>query len=179
MHTRSIALGALLLAMAPVSALASSTSTPAHHTAVVHHAAPAPKVAPADEYFGRMKMSILGITNSIRDTGTREGFDPAHASQYFGGLMMTENALMDWAQKYPQDSWIPRRAYDLSHDFWHMHTADGDRQAQVCRNILFHQFPHNHFAVVARGETPAKVWPVAVSAAASTSTTTNQQQQQH
>src|SRR5690348_2366336 len=178
MFTRSVALGALLLSIAPAMALASSTPTSVHHTAAVKHAAPAPKVAPADEYFGRMKMSILGITNSIRDTGTREGFDPSHASQYYGGLMLTENALMDWAHKYPQDSWIPRRAYDLSHDFWHMHTADGDRQAQVCRNILFHQFPHNHWAQVARTETSAKVWPVAVGAAPSASTTTTQQQQQ-
>jgi len=176
MFTRSIALGALLLAMAPVSALASSTSTPVHHTAAVKHAALAPKVAPADEYFGRMKMSILGITNSIRDTGTREGFDPTHASQYYGGLMLTENALLDWAQKYPQDSWIPRRAYDLSHDFWHMHTSDGDRQAQICRNLLIRQFPHNHWTTVARAETSAKVWPVAVSAASSASETTQQQQ---
>ena len=175
MFTRSIALGALLLAIAPASALASSTSTAVHHTAAVKHAAPAPKVAPADEYFGRMKMSILGITNSIRDTGMRENFDPSHASQYYGGLMMTENALLDWAHKYPQDSWIPRRAYDLSHDFWHMHTSDGDRQAQVCRNILFHQFPHDHWARIARVENSAKVWPVAVSAAAPASTTNQQQ----
>lgn len=178
MFSRSIAFGALLLALAPVSALASSTSTSVHHAAAVKHAAPAPKVAPADEYFGRMKMSILGITNSIRDTGTREGFDPSHASQYYGGLMLTEDALVDWSQKYPQDSWIPRRAYDLSHDFWHMHTSDGDRQAQICRNILFHQFPHSHWAVIARKETSAKVWPVALSAAAPVSATLQQQQQQ-
>ena len=168
MSTRSIvALGALLVAMSPASAFAGSTSSSVHHTAAKTHAAPAPKVAPADEYFGRMKMSILGITNSIRDTGTREGFDPSHASQYYGGLFMTENALLDWAHKYPQDSWIPRRAYDMSHDFWRMHTADGDRQAQVCRNVLFHQFPHNHWAVVARKETPALVAPVTAAAAVS------------
>lgn len=165
MFTRSMALGALLIAMSPAAAFAGSTSTSVHHTAVKPHAAPAPKVAPADEYFGRMKMSILGITNSIRDTGTREGFDPTHASQYFGGLLLTENALLDWAHKYPQDSWIPRRAYDMSHDFWRMHTTDGDRQAQVCRNVLFHQFPHDHWAVIARRETAAMIAPLAAAAA--------------
>lgn len=179
MSTRSIALGALLIAMSPVAAFAASTSSSVHHTAAVKtHAAPAPKVAPADEYFGHMKMSILGITNSIRDTGTREGFDPAHASQYYGGLALTENALLDWAHKYPQDSWIPRRAYDMSHDFWHMHTADGDRQAQVCRNVLFHQFPHNHWAVVARKETAALIAPVAAAAAPVPAAAQQQQQQQ-
>lgn len=176
MFTRSIALGALLVALSPVSAFAGSTSSSVHHTAAKTHAAPAPKVAPADEYFGRMKMSILGITNSIRDTGTREGFDPSHASRYYGGLALTENALLDWAHKYPQDSWIPRRAYDMSHDFWRMHTADGDHQAQVCRNVLFHQFPHDHWTHIARGETAAKVAPVAVIAPAPAAAA---QQQQH
>src|SRR5215472_13057204 len=163
MFSRSIALGALLLALAPASALASSTSTPVHHTAAVKHAAPAPKVAPADEYFGRMKMSILGITNSIRDTGTREGFDPNNASQYYNSLALTENALEDWSQKYPQDSWIPRRAYDLSHDFYRMHTPAGNAEANRCRAILFKQFPHNHWAVIARHESARTfATPVAV-----------------
>lgn len=119
------------------------------------------KVAPADEYFGRMKMSILGITNSIRDTGLREGFDPANASRYYSNLAFTENALEDWAQKYPQDSWIPRRAYDLSHEFWRMHTPDANVQAQRCRAVLFRQFPHNHWAVIARRESAVSVAPVA------------------
>src|SRR5579863_3339607 len=150
MFMSRVTLGALLLTLVGISAPANAAT--ASHPA---HAAPAPKVAPADEYFGRMKMSILGISNSIKDTGTREGFDPVHASNYYGGLALTENALQDWARKYPQDSWIPRRAYDLSHDFWLMHTPQADAQANACRNLLFHQFPHDHWAVVARRESPA------------------------
>ena len=34
-------------------------------------------VAPADEYFGRMKMSILGIRNEIHDLTLKIGFEPA------------------------------------------------------------------------------------------------------
>jgi hypothetical protein len=133
----------------------------------VSHPKPAPRaaVAPADEYFGRMKMSILGITNSIRDTGIREGFDPAGAAQYYGSLALTENALEDWARKYPQDGWIPRRAYDMSHDFWLMHTSDADAQADHCRTILFALFPRNRWAVIARHESAATVAPIAASGA--------------
>jgi hypothetical protein len=160
MDYRVIAVGALCLALVPAASLAGPTkAAPAH--AAPAHARPAPvKVAPADEYFGRMKMSILGITNSIRDTGVREGFDPLNASKYYNGLALTENALEDWAQKYPQDSWIPRRAYDLSHEFWRMHTTEADAQAQRCRTLLFRQFSHNHWAVIARRETPTLVAPV-------------------
>jgi hypothetical protein len=117
-----------------------------------------------------MKMSILGITNSIRDTGMREGFNPAAAAQYYSGLALTENALEDWAHKYPQDSWIPRRAYDLSHDFWLMHTPQADSEADRCRSILFAQFPRNHWAVVARSESSAKVAPVTASVSVPAST---------
>ena len=177
MSTRSILLGGLLFVIAPAMALGASTTQPVHHTSKVTshvkaHVAPAPKVAPADEYFGRMKMSILGISNSIKDTGTREGFDPAHASNYYGGLALTEDALKDWAHKYPQDSWIPRRAYDLSHDFWRMHTPQADAQANTCRNLLFHQFPHDHWTMLARKETPDKVAPVVASAPAPAATST-------
>ena len=159
MDKRIVAAGALALALVPAASLAAGTH-PKPAASSVHKATPV-KVAPADEYFGRMKMSILGITNSIRDTGLREGFDPTNAGKYYGGLAFTEEALEDWAHKYPQDTWIPRRAYDLSHEFWHMHTPQADGQAQRCRAILFKQFPHNHWAVIARGESAAKVAPVA------------------
>ena len=158
MSMSRLTLGALLLALVGISAPANA-ATAAHPA----HVAAAPKVAPADEYFGRMKMSILGITNSIRDTGVREGYDPQHASQYYNTLAMTENAVEDWAHKYPQDSWIPRRAYDLSHEFWRMHTPDANAEAQRCRTILFRQFPHNHYAVLAHRESASKVAPVVVS----------------
>jgi hypothetical protein len=171
---RILAAGALVLSLAPATSLASTTKpVPAHS----HVMAVAPKVAPADEYFGRMKMSILGITNTIRDTGMREGFDPANASKYYGGLAFTEDAIEDWAQKYPQDSWIPRRAYDLSHEFWLMHTPAADSQAQRCRTLLFRQFPHNHWAVVARTETAMSVAPVAALPASAIAPA--KQQQQH
>jgi hypothetical protein len=165
MVKRTIAVGALLLALAPAPTLAAGTKpAPAHALA-----AAAVKVAPADEYFGRMKMSILGITNSIKDTGLREGYDPANAAKYFNSLALTEDALEDWAQKYPQDSWIPRRAYDLSHDFWKMHTPAADAQAQRCRTLLFRHFPHNRWAVVAGRETAASVAPAVVPVAADAS----------
>ena len=157
MDKRILAAGVLVFALAPATALASTTkSVPAHS----HVKAVAPKVAPADEYFGRMKMSILGITNTIRDTGIRESYDPANASKYYTSLALTEDALEDWSHKYPHDGWIPRRAYDLSHDFWRMHTPQADAQAQRCRGIMFRQFPHNHWAVIARSESAAKVAPL-------------------
>lgn len=159
MHRRIlVAIVALTASLVPFHAFAAAAGTPAHAKPAPPKTAP-PKVAPADEYFGRMKMSILGITNSIRDTATRESFNPSQASQYYGSLALTEDALADWAHKYPQDSWIPKRAYDLSHDFWLMHTPAADTMANKCRWMLISQFPHDRWAVIARTETEQKVAP--------------------
>ncbi|HME81805.1 MAG TPA: hypothetical protein VKF82_06985 [Candidatus Eremiobacteraceae bacterium] len=116
-------------------------------------------VAPADEYFGRQKISTLGIDNLIRDTEQRENFDPALASRLLGGLSAAEDALEDWAAKYPHDSWIPKRAYEMSHLFWRMHTSEANAMADRCRNVLFKQFPKTKYAVLAHVETPSMVAP--------------------
>ena len=113
----------------------------------------APKVAPADEYFGKMKISALGIDNMIRDTDVRESYDPNEASRLYGALMNAEDALLDWASKYPQDSWIPKRAYLLSHLFWRMNTPEATAAADKCRGVIFKYFPSNHYAVLAKSET--------------------------
>jgi hypothetical protein len=112
--------------------------------------------APVDEYFGRQQISTLGIDNMIRDTDQRESLDPTIAARLYGGLMAAEDALEDWAEKYPQDSWIPKRAYEMSHLFWRMHIAEADAAADRCRTILFRQFPTSRYAVLARAETPTR-----------------------
>src|SRR5271165_2699807 len=98
-------------------------------------------VAPVDEYFGRQKISTLGIDNLIRDTDQRESADPAIAARLYGGLMAAEDALEDWAAKYSHDNWIPKRAYEMSHLFWRMHAPEANAAADRCRNLLFNQFP--------------------------------------
>jgi hypothetical protein len=110
--------------------------------------------APADEYFGRQQISTLGIDNMIRDTDRRESSDPASAVRLYGGLVAAEDALEDWARKYPQDSWIPKRAYEISHLFWRMHSAEANAAADRCRDILFKQFPASRYAVLAQAEEP-------------------------
>ena len=127
------------------------------------HARPAAvqvRVAPADEYFGRQKLSILGINNTIHDTNLRIGFDPAHAAKYYGQLATVQDSLLDWARKYPHDTWLPGRAYYLSHVFWQLHSTDGDAGANKCRTMLFKQFPKSHWAMLAQKETRDSVAPL-------------------
>jgi hypothetical protein len=120
-------------------------------------------VAPADEYFGRQKISTLGIDNMIHDTDMRESFDPQLASRLYSPLMAAEDALEDWSAKYPHDTWIPKRAYLLSHLFWRMHSMEATLAADRCRSLLFHSFPTSKYATLAHHETES-TWAGAVSA---------------
>ncbi len=147
---------ALAISLAGVVGSQAASANSTSHSA----AQPAPKLAPVDEYFGRMKLSPLGINNSIHDTSMHIKYDPNNAGKYYSGLEWAEDALHDWARKYPQDTWLPGRAYFMSHVFWQMHTAEADAAADRCRSLLFTQFPKSHWAALARGETKEKVAPV-------------------
>jgi hypothetical protein len=63
--------------------------------------------APADEYFGRMKMSFLGMNNTFRDAAISSGdhtTDPRIAHK----VALAEDALDAWAKKYPRDPQLAR-----------------------------------------------------------------------
>jgi len=104
------------------------------------------RLAPADEYFGRAKMSPLEITNRIRDGERgRAGYD---------GLLTTQSAIEDWTRKYPDDPWIPSREYRMSHLFARLHSSQGNAEAAHCRSYLQVHFAGTSYAVAARHDTP-------------------------
>lgn len=66
--------------------------------------------APADEYFGRLKLSYLGMNNTFHDSVISSGehtTDPAIINK----LTLAEDALKDWERKYPHDPQLPRTYY--------------------------------------------------------------------
>lgn len=81
-------------------------------------------VAPADEYFGHLKMSVLGIANVIKDMRLRVEADASRTPSIFGSLANVEDSIHDWEAKYPNDSWIPRSLFALETGYL---TAPGDR----------------------------------------------------
>ena len=78
-------------------------------------AAAASRVAPADEYFGRLKMSILGIRNQLRDLETKSQWRGENKRALLGEATFIEDAMREWQSKYPGDPWIPgfRRRLNL------------------------------------------------------------------
>lgn len=84
-----------------------------HNPPVAHVAPKKVAIAPADEYFGRMKMSILGIRNEIHDLGLQIDTQPAKVESVLSMANLTEDALADWQKKYPQDPWLPKTLFAL------------------------------------------------------------------
>ncbi len=66
--------------------------------------------APGDEYFGRMKISYLGIDNTYKDGAVSAGAyttDP----HLIAKLDFATEALQKWAAKYPKDPELARSYY--------------------------------------------------------------------
>jgi|GEM_PF-2675864 len=62
--------------------------------------------APADEYFGRFKLSFLGIRNIIHDMNI-EGDSSLALPLQEARIREVAGSLADWANRYPRDKWLP------------------------------------------------------------------------
>jgi hypothetical protein len=90
--------------------------------------------APADEYFGRFKMSILGVRNVVSDIDARADDAAADAARNLcHKLTLAEDALRDWHAKYPDDTWLPKLGYTMLADYQKLDADLIDDEAQVAR----------------------------------------------
>lgn len=69
-------------------------------------------LAPADEYFGRLKMSVLSIHSILQTLGANAGADET-ADALLGKAIFVQDAICDWERKYPKDSDIPENLTSL------------------------------------------------------------------
>lgn len=116
-------------------------------------------LAPADEYFGRFNLSILGVANTIRDAGNRidAGADPHEMVN--GPLFFATDALHDWEKKYPADPWIPKELLALEGAYLRVPTDDGTRLAAQTEAWLAADYPNSAYAAQGRGQLAAGAAP--------------------
>jgi hypothetical protein len=114
------------------------------------HDVPLSAMAPADEYFGHARLSVLGIANTIRDSGARihEGADPQ--SMTGGPLSFIPDAIQDWERQYPDDPWIARDLYGLEVVYLRARTPEGDERARSTADWLVRDYPDSEAAQNAR-----------------------------
>jgi hypothetical protein len=104
------------------------------------HRAPV-RVAPADEYFGKLKMSILGIRNTIHDVGANIDIDQNRVAGLMNKADLAEDAMMDWERKYPQDSWLPKTVFSLERMYAKIDSDEGRARSLRVMRWLVHDFP--------------------------------------
>lgn len=108
------------------------------------------RVAPADEYFGRLKMSILGIRNQLHDLGMRLQYSPEKSEDILGTASLVEDAMRDWEHKYPADPWLAKSVYELTSLYAHVRTPHGHERAARALRWLLGRYGHTPYGAQAR-----------------------------
>jgi hypothetical protein len=111
------------------------------------------KVAPADEYFGPLKMSILGIRNSLKDELVKlESSANVNTGDAFRHAAFLEKSIREWERKYPSDSWLPRSVMALHRVYSRISSEDAQRSTAETAAWLIERYPHSAEAALLRSE---------------------------
>jgi hypothetical protein len=149
----ALALAALTFgAFSVASPAAPATKKPAAKKAVVRGYHPRTGPAPADEYFGRLQMSVLGVRNKVKDLGLNADLHPEHDAAVLGSALWVEDAMRDWAKKYPFDRWLPRYAYALEQMYERIPGDAAHRRAVKQIAYLTAYFPQTVYGKVGRAK---------------------------
>jgi len=99
--------------------------------------------APADEYFGRYHMSVLGIRNTLTDLTKRAEHDVNAAPALLGSARLTEEAMRDWGNQYPNDPWLPKMILSLERLYLDIDTAESEAAARSAVVWLQTEYPQS------------------------------------
>lgn len=91
-------------------------------------------LAPADEYFGPLGMSILGIRNEINRVNAMIGF--GEAKQQSGPAVQVAIAIDDLHKVYPRDRDVPQLLYDIQSTLGKIDTPEAKVARTHMRAVL-------------------------------------------
>ncbi len=95
-------------------------------------------------------MSILGVRNKVKDFGVQVDGNPGQAQGVLTSASYVEDAMRDWARKYPFDNWLPRYAYALEGVYEEIPGAVAHARAVRQLNYIIAYFPQTMYARVGR-----------------------------
>lgn len=108
--------------------------------------------APADEYFGRLGMSVLGVRSKVKDLGLDADLHPEHDPAILNNALWVEDAMRDWAKKYPFDRWLPRYAYALEQMYEEIPGDVAHKRAVKQISYITAYFPQTLYAKIGRAK---------------------------
>jgi hypothetical protein len=107
--------------------------------------------APGDEYFGRMKLSYLGINNTFHDETIRAGAYTTD-SGIIAKIAFADEALQQWAQRYPGDPQLARSYYLAIQMYKKVYTRDAQQKAWTYMHLLTARFGGTYFGKLERAD---------------------------
>ena len=107
--------------------------------------------APGDEYFGKMKMSYLGINNTFHDATIMAG-DYTTSSTIINKVSLADDALRAWAQKYPGDPELARSYFLAITAFKKIYIQQYQEEAWTYMNALTSRFGSTYFGKLERAD---------------------------
>ncbi len=134
---KHVVLAAALCIMCGASALPSIATTTS-------------SLAPADRYFGRLEMSILGIRNSLKDLAARADAHPEDAEYIFDKAVLVEDSLMNWANQFPRDPWVPKFTFALAQLYGKLDIDDARWRRILMLDWLSGTYPESEYAQLPR-----------------------------
>jgi hypothetical protein len=127
-----LAAAAGLLPLCPAAAAdaaaANAPGTDGRTTVAVDAHPLTPPNAPADQYFGRLKLSNLGVRNIIHALSV-EGHSPLALPLERTRIMGVETALAEWGEEFPRDTWLRGAMLSFAGVMAGKHDIDTDRLA--------------------------------------------------
>jgi hypothetical protein len=103
--------------------------------------------APGDEYFGRMKMSYLGIDNTYKDGAVSAGAYTTD-SRLISKLDFATEALQRWAAKYPNDPQLARSYFLGIQVLRKVYTQSEQQTAWEFMQLLVTKYGNSYFGKV-------------------------------
>ena len=105
--------------------------------------------APGDEYFGRMKLSYLGIENTFHDTAIQAGAFTTSPG-IIGRLGFADEALSVWTREYPKDPELARAYFLAVRVYQKVYTQPAQAKSYVYMIKLAKTFPSTYFGKIVR-----------------------------
>ncbi len=90
--------------------------------------------APADEYFGRQKMSPIGVENELARIGRY--LDAGWGTRMTGAIVDVESAIDEWQKGYPRDYALPRTLLSAYRVFSRVDSPEAQAAAKHMKTLL-------------------------------------------
>jgi len=102
--------------------------------------------APADEYFGPQKISVLGVRTMLDRATTRLDYGVGNDDATVHSVELAETTMHAWQTRYPNDYWLPRMYAKLQTIYARMSSPQTKLRAADIASLLIVSFPSSNEA---------------------------------